>query len=62
MSLLHIHLLRGVVVLPMLVLLAVASVTAPAAPKAHVEARAQAHVATVVVIADDGVVMVQPAR
>jgi len=55
----HTQLLRGVVVLPMLVLLAVASVTAPAAPKPHADQRVHAHTATVVVVADDGVVMVQ---
>ena len=58
----HTQLLRGVVVLPMLVLLAVASVTAPAAPKVHAEARVHAHAATVVVVTDDGVLVRQSTR
>ena len=58
---LHTQLLRGVVVLPMLVLLAVASVTAPT-PRVRAEARAHAHGATVGVVADDGVVLVQRSR
>jgi len=56
------QLLRGVVVLPVLLLLAVASVTAPTA-HAHVEANPHAHVATAVVISDDGnVAIVRHAR
>jgi hypothetical protein len=56
------QLLRGVVVLPVLLLLAVASVTAPAA-HAHAEASPRAHVATVVVISDEGnVAIVRHAR
>ena len=57
----HTQLLRGVVVLPMLVLLAVAGMTAPG-QKAHAEARARTHCATVVVVADNGEVMVQRSR
>jgi len=47
------QLLRGVVVLPVLLLLAVASLTAPTA-RAGTEARPHAHVATVVVVSDEG--------
>jgi hypothetical protein len=51
------QLLRGVVVLPVLLLLAVASVTAPAA-RAQAEARPHAHVATMVVVSDGGAVAI----
>lgn len=57
---LHTQLLRGVVALPVLLLLAVASVAAPS--RAHPGLRAHAHAATVVIVADDGVVMVQSSR
>ena len=57
----HTQLLRGVVVLPVLLLLAVASVAAPA-PREHAVVRTHAHAATVVIVADDGVVMVRSVR
>ena len=60
---LHTQLLRGMVVLPMLLLLAVASLTSPGARAAHARAEAHGRAATLVVVADEGgrVIVVSPA-
>ena len=55
------QLLRGVVVLPMLLLLAVASMAAPAS-RDHPGVRTQAPAAPVLIVTGDGVVVVRASQ